>query len=76
MTYIPIILFVCANHKASLCFSLLTSNNTGVEVFFRADGVLVVAIITKKEFLTATVPDIPLADNRWHCIGVCITMAR
>lgn len=59
-----------------LLSSLLTSNNTGVEVFFRSDGVLIVAISTKKEFLTATVPDIPLTDSRWHCIGVCITMAR
>ncbi|KAK3926892.1 Neurobeachin-like protein 1, partial [Frankliniella fusca] len=67
---------VGVGNKRRQLFNLLTSNNTGVEIFFRADGMLVVAISTKKEFLTATVPDIPLTDNRWHCIGVCITMAR
>ncbi|KAE8751100.1 hypothetical protein FOCC_FOCC002185 [Frankliniella occidentalis] len=67
---------VGVENKRRQLFNLLTSNNTGVEIFFRADGMLVVAISTKKEFLTATVPDIPLTDNRWHCIGVCITMAR
>ncbi|KAJ9577825.1 hypothetical protein L9F63_025312, partial [Diploptera punctata] len=63
------------NYRRQL-FNLLTSGGTGLEVFFRPDGALVVGINTKKEFLTASVSDFPLLDGQWHCLDICHIAAR
>ena len=43
----------------------MTLSGTGFEGFFTSNGHFVVAVITKKEYLTAPLVDVVLADDRW-----------
>jgi len=54
----------------------MTSSGNGIEMFFLPNGQLAVAIITKKEFLVATVPDHRIQDGFWHCVDICHMAAR
>jgi len=47
-----------------------------MEAFFRSDGILVVGLSTKKEFMTATVPEPAFNDSHWHCIQISLMTAR
>lgn len=47
-----------------------------MQIFFRADGTVVIGVTTKKEFLTACASDHPLLDEHWHCLVVTFTAAR
>lgn len=52
-----------------LC-SFFTPGGTGLEAFISSAGVLVVAVCTKKEYMTVMLPDYSFCDSLWHSIGV------
>ena len=54
----------------------MTSSSNGIEMFILPNGQLAVAIISKKEFLVATVPDHRIQDGFWHCVDICHMAAR
>lgn len=45
--------------------SFFTASGTGLEAFFTMEGVLVVAVCTKKEYMAVSLPEIPLNDGVW-----------
>ncbi|KAG8521528.1 Neurobeachin-like protein 2 [Galemys pyrenaicus] len=51
-------------------YSFFTSSGSGFEAFFTAAGTLVVAVCTRKEYLSVSLPDVPFADSIWHCVAV------
>ena len=52
---------------SSLCLSssFFTASGTGLEAFFTVEGVLVVAVCTKKDYMAVCLPDNPLTDCCW-----------
>jgi hypothetical protein len=46
-------------------YSFLSACGTGFEAFFTPNGHLVVAIVTRKEYVTAPLVDVVLADDLW-----------
>ena len=52
-------------------YSLYTNNGQGLEAFFTGEGLLVVAVACKKEFLATRVEDFPMSDEHWHSLTVC-----
>ena len=50
--------------SSSLC-SFYTSSGTGFEAFFTSKMVLVVATVTKKEFITTSLKEFPLTTQEW-----------
>ena len=46
-------------------FSFLNAKGEGFEAFFTQDGFLVLAVHTRKEFLTTTVTSSPFNDQEW-----------
>uniref|UniRef100_A0A8C4NEY2 Neurobeachin-like protein 2 n=1 Tax=Eptatretus burgeri TaxID=7764 RepID=A0A8C4NEY2_EPTBU len=57
-------------------YSFFTSSGMGFEAFFTATGVLAVAVCTKKEHVTVTLPDSIFQDGNWHCVAVVHTASR
>ncbi|XP_037563359.1 neurobeachin-like protein 1 isoform X2 [Dermacentor silvarum] len=53
-----------------------TSPNGTLESFFTAQGKLVVAVATKKDYYAVPVEGITLDDETWHSVDVCHTPAR
>ncbi|XP_023603302.1 neurobeachin-like protein 2 [Myotis lucifugus] len=51
-------------------YSFFTSSGSGFEAFFTAAGTLVVAVCTRKEYLTVSLPEVSFADSAWHCVAV------
>nr|XP_044992261.1 LOW QUALITY PROTEIN: neurobeachin-like protein 2 [Jaculus jaculus] len=51
-------------------YSFFTSSGSGFEAFFTASGTLVVAVCTRKEYLTVSLPELSFADSAWHCVAV------
>nr|XP_012626524.1 neurobeachin-like protein 2 isoform X1 [Microcebus murinus] len=51
-------------------YSFFTSSGSGFEAFFTAAGTLVVAVCTRKEYLTMSLPEVSFADSAWHCVAV------
>lgn len=49
----------------SFYFSFLNARGEGFEAFFTEDGFLVLAVHTKKEYLTTTVTSAPFNDQEW-----------
>uniref|UniRef100_A0A3B4ADB3 Neurobeachin-like protein 2 n=1 Tax=Periophthalmus magnuspinnatus TaxID=409849 RepID=A0A3B4ADB3_9GOBI len=47
-----------------------TANGTGLEAFFTLEGVLVVAVCTKKEYMAVALPEYPLTDSCWHSVAI------
>lgn len=45
--------------------SFFTASGTGFEAFFTMEGVLVVAVCTKKEYMAVSLPEKPLNDGAW-----------
>lgn len=45
--------------------SFFTASGTGFEAFFTMEGVLVVAVCTKKEYMAVSLPELPLNDGVW-----------
>ncbi|XP_034030839.1 neurobeachin-like protein 2 isoform X2 [Thalassophryne amazonica] len=51
-------------------YSFFTASGTGLEAFFTMEGVLVVAVCTKKDYMAVALPEYPLADSRWHSVSI------
>ncbi|KAJ8290724.1 hypothetical protein GJAV_G00016740 [Gymnothorax javanicus] len=51
-------------------YSFFTDGGTGFEAFFTAEGVLVVAVCTKKEYMAVSLVEHPLTDCAWHSVGI------
>ncbi|XP_047388286.1 neurobeachin-like protein 2 isoform X4 [Sciurus carolinensis] len=51
-------------------YSFFTSSGSGFEAFFTAAGTLVVAVCTRKEYLTMSLPEVSFADSVWHCVAI------
>ncbi|XP_006893098.1 PREDICTED: LOW QUALITY PROTEIN: neurobeachin-like protein 2 [Elephantulus edwardii] len=51
-------------------YSFFTSSGSGFEAFFTATGTLVVAVCTRKEYLTISLPEVSFADSAWHCVAI------
>uniref|UniRef100_A0A3P8ZCA7 Neurobeachin-like 1 n=1 Tax=Esox lucius TaxID=8010 RepID=A0A3P8ZCA7_ESOLU len=56
--------------KRKQLYSFFTPGGTGFEAFISSAGVLVVAVCTKKEYVTVMLPDYSFCDSLWHSIGV------
>uniref|UniRef100_A0A670JST5 Neurobeachin-like protein 2 n=1 Tax=Podarcis muralis TaxID=64176 RepID=A0A670JST5_PODMU len=54
-----------ARLKRKQLYSFFTTNGTGFEAFFTADGTLVVAVCTKKEYMTVALQEFPFNDAAW-----------
>ncbi|XP_071791552.1 neurobeachin-like protein 1 [Asterias amurensis] len=57
-------------------YSFFTGNGAGFEAFFTHDGVLVIAVCTRKEYYTVSLTDYPISDNKWHCIDITHMSSR
>ncbi|XP_048190361.1 LOW QUALITY PROTEIN: neurobeachin-like protein 2 [Perognathus longimembris pacificus] len=57
-------------------YSFFSSGGSGFEAFFTAAGTLVVAVCTRKEYLTVSLPDVPFADSAWHCVAIAHVPGR
>ncbi|XP_059585234.1 neurobeachin-like protein 2 isoform X1 [Alligator mississippiensis] len=62
--------------KRKQLYSFFTASGTGFEAFFTTEGMLVVAVCTKKEYMTVTLPEFPFNDSAWHCIDIAHIMGR
>ncbi|XP_062302263.1 neurobeachin-like protein 1 isoform X3 [Osmerus eperlanus] len=56
--------------KRKQLYSFFTPGGTGFEAFISSAGGLVVAVCTKKEYVTVMLPDYSFCDSLWHSIGV------
>ncbi|XP_022602192.1 neurobeachin-like protein 1 [Seriola dumerili] len=56
--------------KRKQLYSFFTPGGTGFEAFISSAGVLVVAVCTKKEYVTVMLPDYCFCDSLWHSISV------
>uniref|UniRef100_A0A8C3S4Y9 Neurobeachin-like protein 2 n=1 Tax=Chelydra serpentina TaxID=8475 RepID=A0A8C3S4Y9_CHESE len=56
--------------KRKQLYSFFTASGTGFEAFFTADGMLVVAVCTKKEYMTVALREFTFNDSAWHCIDI------
>ncbi|TRY98711.1 hypothetical protein DNTS_010265 [Danionella cerebrum] len=56
--------------KRKQLYSFFTPGGTGFEAFISSSGVLVVAVCTKKEYVTVMLPDYCFCDSLWHSISV------
>ena len=57
-------------------YSFLSANGTGFEAFFTPNGHLVVAVVTRKEYVTAPLVDVVLADDLWHSVLIIHNPSR
>ncbi|XP_068179302.1 neurobeachin-like protein 2 isoform X1 [Antennarius striatus] len=51
-------------------YSFFTASGTGLEAFFTTEGVLVIAVCTKKDYMAVVLPEHKLADSSWHSVAV------
>ncbi|MBN3300810.1 NBEL2 protein, partial [Amia calva] len=51
-------------------YSFFTASGTGFEAFFTVEGVLVVAVCTRKDYMAVTLPKCELTDGAWHSVDV------
>ncbi|XP_017281990.1 neurobeachin-like protein 2 isoform X2 [Kryptolebias marmoratus] len=51
-------------------YSFFTASGTGLEAFFTMNGVLVVAVCTKKDYMAVALPEYPLTDSCWHSVAI------
>ncbi|XP_062913312.1 neurobeachin-like protein 2 isoform X1 [Mobula hypostoma] len=56
--------------KRKQLYSFFTASGTGFEAFFTTDGMLVVAVCTKREYMTVALQDCCFSDSTWHCIDI------
>ncbi|NXL54651.1 NBEL2 protein, partial [Podilymbus podiceps] len=54
-----------ARPKRRQLYSFFTASGTGFEAFFTAGGVLVVAVCTKKDYMTVALPEFAFNDSAW-----------
>ncbi|ETE68362.1 Neurobeachin-like protein 2, partial [Ophiophagus hannah] len=62
--------------KRKQLYSFFTASGTGFEAFFTTEGMLVVAVCTKKEYMTVALPEILFNDAAWHCVDVVHIVGR
>ncbi|NXP08041.1 NBEL2 protein, partial [Thinocorus orbignyianus] len=62
--------------KRRQLYSFFTAGGTGFEAFFTAGGVLVVAVCTKKDYMTVALPEFDFNDSAWHCIDIVHVAGR
>ncbi|XP_026698479.1 neurobeachin-like protein 2 [Athene cunicularia] len=65
-----------ARPKRRQLYSFFTAGGTGLEAFFTAGGVLVVAVCTKKDYMTVALPEFAFNDSSWHCIDIVHVAGR
>ncbi|KAM6088833.1 neurobeachin-like protein 2 [Chlamydotis macqueenii] len=65
-----------ARPKRRQLYSFFTAGGTGFEAFFTASGVLVVAVCTKKDYMTVALPEFAFNDSAWHCVDVVHVAGR
>ncbi|XP_030227032.1 neurobeachin-like protein 2 isoform X1 [Gadus morhua] len=51
-------------------YSFFTASGTGLEAFFTMEGILVVAVCTKKDYMAVPLPENPLTDCCWHAVAI------
>uniref|UniRef100_A0AAY4EYE6 Neurobeachin-like protein 2 n=1 Tax=Denticeps clupeoides TaxID=299321 RepID=A0AAY4EYE6_9TELE len=56
--------------KRKQLYSFFSPSGTGFEAFISSAGLLVVAVCTKREYVTVMLPDYCFCDSLWHSIGV------
>ncbi|KAG2465108.1 NBEL2 protein, partial [Polypterus senegalus] len=56
-------------------YSFFTGSGTGFEAFFTTDGMLVVAVCTKKDYMTIALSDFTFTDCTWSFTSCCIGSA-
>ncbi|KAM5229140.1 neurobeachin-like protein 1 isoform 2-T2 [Ctenodactylus gundi] len=56
--------------KRKQLYSFFTANGMGFEAFITHSGMLVVAVCTKREYATVTLPDHSFCDSLWHNITI------
>ncbi|XP_063285902.1 neurobeachin-like protein 1 isoform X1 [Pelobates fuscus] len=56
--------------KRKQLYSFFTDSGTGFEAFITSSGILVVAVCTKKEYATVTLPEHCFSDSLWHSIAI------
>ncbi|XP_030639127.1 LOW QUALITY PROTEIN: neurobeachin-like protein 2 [Chanos chanos] len=66
----PEILRVSKGPRRKQLYSFFTPSGTGFEAFFTAEGILVVAVCTKKEYMAVSLPESPLTDCAWHSVAI------
>ncbi|NXT30836.1 NBEL2 protein, partial [Pelecanoides urinatrix] len=62
--------------KRRQLYSFFTAGGTGFEAFFTAGGVLVVAVCTKKDYMTVALPEFDFNDSAWHCVDIVHVAGR
>eukprot|EP00794_Sanderia_malayensis_P017323 gene17323-19056_t len=56
-----------------MLYCFLNSHGEGFEAFFTENGILVVAVCTKKEYLSTSIVDLPFDDQEWHSVAIVHT---
>ncbi|KAJ3598621.1 hypothetical protein NHX12_002126 [Muraenolepis orangiensis] len=51
-------------------YSFFTVSGTGLEAFFTMEGILVVAVCTKKDYMAVPLLENPLTDACWHSVAI------
>uniref|UniRef100_A0A4W3HRR0 Neurobeachin-like protein 2 n=1 Tax=Callorhinchus milii TaxID=7868 RepID=A0A4W3HRR0_CALMI len=59
--------------KRKQLYSFFTASGTGFEAFITSSGVLVVAVCTKKEYMTVMLPDHCFCDSLWVRAGFLLS---
>ncbi|XP_031760024.1 neurobeachin-like protein 2 isoform X1 [Xenopus tropicalis] len=65
-----------AGRKRKQLYSFFAASGTGFEAFFTTDGMLVVAVCTKKEYMTVALPEFQFNDSMWHCLDIVHVAGR
>ncbi|NXH52910.1 NBEL2 protein, partial [Rhabdornis inornatus] len=65
-----------ARPKRRQLYSFFTAGGTGFEAFFTTGGVLVVAVCTKKDYMTVALPEFAFSDSAWHCVDIVHVAGR
>ncbi|KAM4688208.1 neurobeachin-like protein 2 [Discoglossus pictus] len=62
--------------KRKQLYSFFAASGTGFEAFFTAGGMLVVAVCTKKEYMSVALPELNFNDSTWHCVDIVHVAGR
>ncbi|NWW38853.1 NBEL2 protein, partial [Panurus biarmicus] len=65
-----------ARPKRRQLYSFFTAGGTGFEAFFTTGSVLVVAVCTKKDYMTVALPEFTFNDSAWHCVDIVHVAGR
>nr|XP_013812182.1 PREDICTED: neurobeachin-like protein 2 [Apteryx mantelli mantelli] len=65
-----------AGRRRRQLYSFFTAGGTGFEAFFTADGMLVVAVCTKRDYMTVALPEFAFNDSAWACRNnICLDLS-